>query len=56
MPSPTPWLDQSAWISLMATLASVPPAIDAQRKCDSGLDFFEYSMLSQLPAPRPRCR
>ena len=51
MPSPTPWLDQderSAWISLMAMLASVPPAIDAQLKCDSGLNFFEYSMLSQL--------
>jgi len=30
---------------------SVPPAVDAQLKRDSGLNFFEYSVLSQLSAP-----
>lgn len=34
----------------MAMLMSVPPAIDAQLKRDSGLNFFEYSILSQLSA------
>src|SRR3954463_11139569 len=49
--SPTPGLgddEPPAWMSLMAMLMSVPPAIDAQLKRDSGLNFFEYSMLSQL--------
>lgn len=48
-----PWLDadeRHAWMSLMAMLMSVPPAIDAQLKRDSGLNFFEYSVLSQLSA------
>ena len=57
MTGPTPWLDQDerpAWMSLMAMLASVPPAIDAQLKRDSGLNFFEYSMLSQLSWPPDR--
>ena len=57
MTGPTPWLDQDerpAWISLMAMMASVPPAIDAQLKRDSGLNFFEYSMLSQLSAAPDR--
>ena len=55
--SPTPWLDQDerpAWMSLMAMLMSVPPAIDAQLKRDSGLNFFEYSILSQLSHPANR--
>lgn len=50
----TPWLDpveRPAWMSLMAMLGSVPPAIDAQLKRDSGLNFFEYSILSQLSRP-----
>jgi DNA-binding MarR family transcriptional regulator len=54
---PTPWLDhaeRSAWMSLMAMLMSVPPAVDAQLKRDSGLNFFEYSMLSQLSHPPNR--
>ena len=38
-------------MSLVAMLMSVPPAIDAQLKRDSGLNFFEYSMLSQLSLP-----
>jgi DNA-binding MarR family transcriptional regulator len=55
--SPTPWLDHDerpAWMSLMAMLMSVPPAVDAQLKRDSGLNFFEYSMLSQLSLPSNR--
>src|SRR4051794_15715678 len=55
--SPTPWLDHDerpAWMSLMAMLMSVPPAVDAQLKRDSGLNFFEYSMLSQLSVPPNR--
>lgn len=38
----------------MAMLMSVPPAIDAQLKRDSGLNFFEYSVLSQLSLPPNR--
>lgn len=48
---PPPWLDRDerhAWMSLMAMLMSLPPAIDAQLKRDCGLNFFEYSILSQL--------
>jgi DNA-binding MarR family transcriptional regulator len=55
--SPTPWLDHDerpAWMSLMAMLMSVPPAVDAQLKRDSGLNFFEYSILSQLSSPATR--
>lgn len=50
---PPPWLDSDerhAWMSLVAMLMSVPPAIDAQLKRDAGLNFFEYSILSQLSA------
>lgn len=53
MPDTTPWLDSDerhAWMSLIAMLMSVPPAIDAQLKRDSGVNFFEYSILSQLSA------
>lgn len=38
----------------MAMLMSLPPAVDAQLKRDSGLNFFEYSILSQLSAPPSR--
>lgn len=51
MSQPPLWLDRDerhAWMALMAMLMSVPPAIDAQLKRDSGLNFFEYSILSQL--------
>lgn len=51
MSDATPWLDgdeRHAWMSLIAMLMSLPPAIDAQLKRDSGLNFFEYSILSQL--------
>lgn len=49
--SPTPWLDsdeRAAWMSLVGMLMTVPPAIDAQLKRDSGINFFEYSVLAQL--------
>ncbi|WP_370326475.1 hypothetical protein [Euzebya sp.] len=39
----------------MAMLMSVPTAIDAQLKRDSGVNFFEYSILSQLSGA-PGCR
>ncbi|GAA0895740.1 MarR family transcriptional regulator [Pseudonocardia zijingensis] len=57
MTAPTPWLDpdeQAAWMSLMAMVMTLPPAVDAQLKRDSGLNFFEYSILSQLSAPPDR--
>jgi DNA-binding MarR family transcriptional regulator len=41
-------------MSLIAMLMTVPPAVDAQLKRDSGLNFFEYSILSQLSSPPDR--
>lgn len=35
-------------------LMSMPSAIDAQLKRESGLNFFEYSVLSQLSVPSGR--
>src|SRR5689334_1459252 len=46
-----PWLsdhERGAWMTLIALLMSLPAAIDAQLKRDSGLNFFEYSILSAL--------
>ncbi|WP_229068308.1 MarR family winged helix-turn-helix transcriptional regulator [Actinoplanes sp. DH11] len=46
-----PWLsepERSAWIALTTMFASVPPAIDTQLKRDSGINFFEYQILSWL--------
>ncbi|MFF5292915.1 MarR family winged helix-turn-helix transcriptional regulator [Paractinoplanes globisporus] len=46
-----PWLaddERGAWMTLIALLMSLPTAIDAQLKRDSGLNFFEYSILSSL--------
>lgn len=37
-----------AWLALIGMVMSVPPAIDAQLKRDSGVNFFEYSILAQL--------
>jgi DNA-binding MarR family transcriptional regulator len=48
---PAPWLSSTelaAWMSLVAMLMTVPPAIDAQLKRDAGLNFFEYSILAGL--------
>jgi DNA-binding MarR family transcriptional regulator len=57
MTSPVAWLDDEerpAWMSLVTMLTVFPPAVDAQLKRDSGLNFFEYSMLSQLSAAPTR--
>jgi DNA-binding MarR family transcriptional regulator len=47
----TPWLttdELAAWVSLTALIVALPQAIDRQLKRDSGLNFFEYSILSGL--------
>jgi len=46
-----PWLsddERPAWMTLIALLMSLPAAIDNQLKRDSGINFFEYSILSIL--------
>ena len=46
-----PWLtgdERGAWMTLVSLMMSLPTAIDAQLKRDSGLNFFEYSILSAL--------
>ncbi|MFC7535489.1 MarR family winged helix-turn-helix transcriptional regulator [Actinoplanes sp. GCM10030250] len=46
-----PWLSDSerhAWVAFSSMLMMVPPAIDAQLKRDSGINFFEYSILASL--------
>lgn len=45
------WLSDAQlteWRSLMALLMTLPPAIDAQLKRDSGLNTFEYHVLAAL--------
>jgi DNA-binding MarR family transcriptional regulator len=52
-----PWLtgpERGAWLSLVAMLTSLPTAIDAQLKRDSGVNFFEYSILATLARPEDR--
>jgi DNA-binding MarR family transcriptional regulator len=47
----TPWLaadELEAWVSLASLVVALPQAIDRQLKRDSGLNFFEYSILSGL--------
>lgn len=49
-----PWLtgpELAAWSTLVALLMTLPTAIDAQLKRDSGLNFFEYSILVALSRP-----
>ncbi|GAA1582391.1 MarR family winged helix-turn-helix transcriptional regulator [Actinoplanes couchii] len=46
-----PWLsaaEEPAWRALISVLTTLPPAIDAQLKRDSGINFFEYAILSSL--------
>jgi DNA-binding MarR family transcriptional regulator len=46
-----PWLtpdQQRDWRSLVALLATLPPALDNQLKCDSGLNVFEFHVLAAL--------
>ncbi|GAA0548685.1 MarR family winged helix-turn-helix transcriptional regulator [Paractinoplanes ferrugineus] len=53
-PDEVPWLshdEKAAWLSLTAMLMTLPAAIDAQLKRDSGLNFFEYSILVSLERP-----
>ncbi|GIM89059.1 MarR family winged helix-turn-helix transcriptional regulator [Paractinoplanes toevensis] len=53
-PDEVPWLSSeelAAWISLTGMLMTLPGAIDAQLKRDSGLNFFEYSILVSLERP-----
>jgi DNA-binding MarR family transcriptional regulator len=52
-----PWLSDDelvAWVTLTAMLMHLPAAIDAQLKRDSGLNFFEYSILVALSRPADR--
>ncbi|MCO8277241.1 MarR family winged helix-turn-helix transcriptional regulator [Actinoplanes sp. TRM 88003] len=54
-PPEAPWLDseeRAAWMTLITMLMTLPAAIDAQLKRDSGLNFFEYSILSHLSQPQ----
>ncbi|MEU4244567.1 MarR family transcriptional regulator [Actinoplanes sp. NPDC026619] len=53
-PDDVPWLspdELASWMSLTAMLMTLPGAIDAQLKRDSGLNFFEYSILVSLERP-----
>lgn len=46
-----PWLTPAQldeWISFMAMLNTVPAALDAQLRRDSGLNLFEYHILVRL--------
>ncbi|GGN42896.1 DNA-binding MarR family transcriptional regulator [Actinoplanes campanulatus] len=50
-PTSAPWLsddEQRAWMALTTVLTTVPAAIDAQLKRDSGFNFFEFTILSSL--------
>ena len=45
------WLngdERAAWIALVALNTLLPPAIDAQLQRDSGIGFFEYTVLAML--------
>lgn len=46
-----PWLNRTqlyAWMQLTGAITQLPAVIDAQLRRDSGLNFFEYSILSGL--------
>lgn len=50
-PDETRWLDaaeHAAWLATAALLIRLPTALDAQLQADSGLSFFEYSVLAVL--------
>jgi DNA-binding MarR family transcriptional regulator len=52
-----PWLsdeERGAWMTVVGMLMTLPAAIDAQLKKDSGLNFFEYSILVALSRPPGR--
>jgi DNA-binding MarR family transcriptional regulator len=46
-----PWLDDEQlrdWKALVGLLMTLPPALDAQLKRDTGLNMFEYHVLAAL--------
>ncbi len=48
-----PWLDEDQlpeWMALVGLVMTLPAALDAQLKRDSGLNNFEYHVLAQLSA------
>lgn len=50
-PSEPPWLDDAQiheWKSVVALLATLPAALDAQLKRDAGMNSFEYHVLVGL--------
>lgn len=54
---PVQWLtddERHAWMMLAGVLMNLPPAVDAQLKQDTGLNFFEYSILVSLSRPMNR--
>lgn len=51
MSEATPWLTQDQlehWLHLTAALVVIPTAVEQQLKRDSGLSYFEYSVLAGL--------
>ena len=57
MTKDTPWLSNEeldTWVSLTSLLVALPQAIDRQLKRDSGLNFFEYSIMSGLSREKGR--
>ncbi|WP_245601730.1 MarR family winged helix-turn-helix transcriptional regulator [Hamadaea tsunoensis] len=40
--------ERGAWMALSAMLVALPAAIDAQLKRDTGINYFEYSILGAL--------
>ena len=49
--SDVPWLDEDQlrdWKSLIALVMTLPAALDAQLKRDTGLNMFEYHVLAAL--------
>jgi DNA-binding MarR family transcriptional regulator len=50
-PDDVPWLDEDQlphWMALVGLVMTLPAALDAQLKRDSGLNSFEYHVLAQL--------
>lgn len=46
-----PWLSENerhAWIAFTTMLMTLPPAVDTQLKHDSGVNFFEYTIMAGL--------
>ncbi|GLY04460.1 MULTISPECIES: MarR family transcriptional regulator [Actinoplanes] len=52
-----PWLEaceRHAWVALHSLLTTLPAAVDAQLKRDSGLNSFEYTILASLSQSETR--